>query len=374
MKNHRLKYIVFLFLFGFLFCSKEIEDPLVNIDLLIEEEKYEIAKERLKEKLSSKRKDDLVLAEGKLGLKRVFALSNDRNRVAWIQDKTIYFYDLANPLSKTLNFPQTLVNLNLSFEGDLAIISALLPHGAGCRMIVISFLETRKSHVSSSYVACTNLNGISFDGNFIYYFIDDNLYVERTTEPKFQKLLIDKNHFPYPYPNINRKYFIYPIGKTFLIIYGNAGYYNAAWFDTNKNKVEKIMEGISSPRLNFGNRKNLFLLTGEIGNYLIKEIKFSHNSKPVIVQEFPVSSSLASFQVLSKENLFVSIHNGQLFEWEIGKSKKALPILTETFFILARDQILYEDKEKNLILTNYFFSEEEWKTLNLYKMVKNRKD
>ncbi|MEM4271459.1 MAG: hypothetical protein QXO70_05210, partial [Candidatus Pacearchaeota archaeon] len=206
------------------------------------------------------------------------------------------------------------------------------------------------------------------------FFIDDNLYVESTTEPKFQKLLIDKTHFPYPYQNITKKYFIYPTGKTFLILYGNGGYYNAVWFDTNKNRTEKLLEGIAISRICYGNGKNLFLLTGEIGNYFLKEIKFSHNSKPYIVQEFSISSSLVNFQVLSTQNLFVSQNNGQLFEWEVGKQKKSLPILTENFLIVARDQILYEDKERNLILTNYFFTEEDWKMLDLYKMVKNRKE
>lgn len=374
MKSPKLKNSFLVLFLLILFCSKEVEDPLADIDSLIETEKYESAREKLKERLSSKRKEDTILAEGNPNLKRIFSLSNDRNRVAWIQEKTIYFQDFANPLFKTFNFPQTLANLNLSTEGDFAVVSALLPHGAGCRMILISFLETRKSYVSSSYVSCANLNGVSSDGNFIYYFIDDNLYMESTTEPKFQKLLIDKTHFPYPYQNITRKYFIYPTGKTFIILYGNGGHYNAVWFDAIKHRTEKLLEGVASSKICYGNGKNLFLITGEIGNNFLKEIKFSYNSKPSVVQEFSINFSLQNFQVLSTQNLFVSQYNGQLFEWGIGKQKKALPLLTENFLIVARDQILYEDKQKNLILTNYFFTEEDWKMLDLYKMIKNRKE
>ncbi|MCX7999533.1 MAG: hypothetical protein N3A69_11385, partial [Leptospiraceae bacterium] len=225
------KKVIFILSFFFLIlCTKEVDDPLADIDSLIEKEKYEHAKEKLKVRLSTKRKDDILLSEGKPHLKRAFSISNDRNRVAWIQENTIYFHDFANPFSKTFTFPQTPVALNLSTEGDYAIISFLLPHGGGCRMALISFLETRPSYVSSSYVSCSNLNSSSIDGNFIYYFMDDNLYMESTTEIKFQRLILDKTHFPYPYPNITKRFFIYPIGKTFLILYGNAGYYNAVWF------------------------------------------------------------------------------------------------------------------------------------------------
>jgi hypothetical protein len=152
--------------------------------------------------------------------------------------------------------------------------------------------------------------------------------METTTEPKFQKLIIDKSHFPYPYTNITRKYLIYPIGRTFLILYGNAGYYNAVWLDPSKNRTEKILEGIASSKLKFGNGKNFFLTTGEIGNYFLKEFKFSINGKPYLANEIPISTFQWNFEALSEPNTFLSLYKEQLYEWK-GANKKALPLFTE---------------------------------------------
>jgi hypothetical protein len=371
--NLNLGILLFLFLI-FFNCTKEVEDPLKEIDQLIENEKFDIAKERIKWKLSSVRENDIVLSEKSGSQKRIVRVSNDRNRIVWIQDKNIVFRDLANPLVKSLVFPQTAVGLSVSAEAEHAMVLFPLPNSAGCRMIAMSLVENRNSFVSSSFVSCANQGGITSDGSLIYFFIDDSLYLETTSEPKVSKMILDKKNFEYPFSNIKKKYYIYPIGKTFLIIYGNAGLYVMQWFDPKKNTLTKLADDLASPNLYYGNGKNLYLIAGTIGELKWKELRFSFYGKPSLQPGLDIGLSEVNSWPLSSQNGFLGTSNGQLFLWGGGEKKKNIPLFTKEFWVLARDQIVYEDKEGRLTLTHLNFSDDDWKLLDLYKMVRTKKE
>lgn len=363
--------ILFFILFG---CEKEVEDPLKDIDYLIENEKYEIAKEKVKSKLSSKRPNDTLLSEKTGGHKRIVDLSNDRNRIVWVQDKNIVFRDLANPLVKSLVFPQSAVGLSVSAEAEHALVLFPLPNSAGCRMVAVPLIENRNSYVSSSYVSCSNRAGITSDGTMIYYFIEDNLYMESTSEPKISRMIFDKKSFEYPYPNIKKKYYIYPIGKTFLILIGNAGSYILFWFDPKKSTVERIAEDVASPRIFYGNGKNLFFVSGTVGEVRFRELRFSYYGKPSLQPGLQINLSETNSWPMSTSDRFIAGHKGQLFIWGKEEPKKHIPILANHFWIVARDQIAYEDGEGKLVLTSNSFTEEDWKALDVYRMIKNKKE
>ena len=101
--NKRLIYcLTLLFLIS---CENKNEAIVKDIDTLIEDEKFSLAQDKIKSKLEGKRTSDEVLSNKKPINPRIIEVSNDRNRVVWTEDKQITFRDLANPLSKSLTFP-----------------------------------------------------------------------------------------------------------------------------------------------------------------------------------------------------------------------------------------------------------------------------
>ncbi len=360
-----------LFLLG---CDKQIEDPLADIEKLIEDEKYEIATEKAKSRLSSKRENDLIILDKPSNQKKIVELSNDRNRIVIAHDKNLIFRDLANPFVKNLILPQTIIGLSVSTEAEHALVLFSLPNSAGCRMVLVSLIENKNSYVSNSYVPCSSRGSTSSDGHIIYYFIEDNLYMEHTSEPKTSKMILDKKNFEYPHVNIKKKYYIYPIGKTFLILVGNAGSYIMFWFDPKQNTVEKLLENVASPKIFYGNGKNLFFVSGTIGKLHWKELKFPYYGKPSLQSDIPIELSETYSWATSNPNEFIGGFKGQLFIWNTNKEKKYIPILTNAFWVVARDQILFEDNSGKLILTNTSFSEEDWKALDVYRIAKNKRE
>ncbi|MCB1180085.1 MAG: hypothetical protein KDK36_21080, partial [Leptospiraceae bacterium] len=170
-------------------CKKEEVDPFADIEQLVEDEKYEIASEKIKLKLSTAKKTETKISGKSIKGDRVLEMSNDRNRIVWLEDRSIIFRDLANPLIKSMVFPQSPENLSISAEGEYALLSFPLPNSAGCKMMAVALIEVKESYVSGTYVPCSHHGGISSDGTIIYYFIEDNLYQETVGDPKSTKLI-----------------------------------------------------------------------------------------------------------------------------------------------------------------------------------------
>jgi hypothetical protein len=358
-----LRIVLVLFLFS---CYKEKEEGLDSINKLIEDEKFDIAKDQLKIRLSSKRPGDEIVSKRQTIEKRILEFSNDRNRVVWTEDKTVIFRDLANPLVKTMVFSQSPANLSLSSDAEHAIISFPLPNSAGCRMVAVSLVESKESYISNSYISCDHHGAISSDANGIYYFLDDNLYYEKLDETKTNKLILDKKFFLPPAESIKNRYKIYPIGKTFLIFAGNAGVYRLFWLDPKTNEIDQLSEEIATPSLIYGTGKNAFIVVGKIGKLSLQEVKYSAFGKPLLSRLISIGhEETVSWPMASNEE-FLSLQNGFIVQWGPGK-KKNLPILTNRFWLAARDQIIYEDLDNNLLLIDMVFSEADWNSLELYK-------
>lgn len=368
-----IKILLLSFLIAFLFYCEDKNEALVkDIDTLIVDEKYSLAQDKIKNKLETKRSADEVLSNKKLQNPRLLEMSNDRNRIVWTEDKQITFRDLANPLTKTLTFPDIPVNLSISSEAEYAMVHFKLPNGAGCRMVNVSLIEPKPSYLSETYINCKNKTAVSSDGSAIYYFLDDNLYEETVKDPKKPKLIVKKELFESPYPNIKNKPHIFPIGKTFLIFIGNGGVYNLYWFNPKDNSIEKIAAELTTPKVYYGSGKNVFVIGGTVGSFFIKEVKYSAYGKPTISKGIAVSHNELNPYPTTKPNEFISGKSGSIFKWGPSIKKKVYPILADKFWVVARDYIIYENKSKELILTNTEFSPEEWKLLDLYKQVRDK--
>nr|MBP6741134.1 hypothetical protein [Leptospiraceae bacterium] len=209
--SKRLIYcLTLLFLIS---CENKNEAIVKDIDTLIEDEKFSLAQDKIKSKLEGKRTSDEVLSNKKPINPRIIEVSNDRNRVVWTEDKQITFRDLANPLSKSLTFPDVPEMISVSSEAEYAIVLFKLPNGAGCRMVNVSLIEPKPSYLSDTYVSCKNRSAVSSDGSSIYYFINENLYEETLKEPKKPKLLVTKERFESIYPNVKNRTHIFSIAK-----------------------------------------------------------------------------------------------------------------------------------------------------------------
>ncbi|HMX32303.1 MAG TPA: hypothetical protein PKC66_08700, partial [Leptospiraceae bacterium] len=190
-----MKYLPLILLAILLNCDGKNESAVKDIDTLIEDEKFSQAQDKIKNKLETKRASDEILSQKKPINPRIIEMSNDRNRIVWTEDKQITFRDLANPLSKSLTFPDVPEMVSVSSEAEYAIVLFKLPNGAGCRMVNVSLIEPKPSYLSDTYVSCKNRTAISSDGSSIYYFINENLYEESLKDPKKPKLLVPKEKF-----------------------------------------------------------------------------------------------------------------------------------------------------------------------------------
>ena len=350
--------------------SEKEEDSSTQIKRLLDDEKYDTAHLKIKDKLSSKKKDEDILTEKSTKELHLLELSNDRNRIVYTDDKAVYFRDLANPLVKVLTFAQLPVNLSISSDAEHAIISIALPNGVGCRLLAITLLESREAFVAKSLVPCNQHAGITSDGSFIYYFMDDSLYMESVTEDKSPKLVIDKKKFQPVASGIKNKYYLYPIGKTFLIFAGNAGLYHLYWLDPKKNEEERIADDIATPKIYYGNGKSAYIITGAIGNLFIQELKLSAYGRPVIADKISTNNEKINPWPTSIQDEFISSFEGEVFRWKDEKKIKIYPIISNSIWLAARDQIIYLDNNNNLLITPLEFSEEDYKLLELYQQTK----
>ena len=371
--RNAINYLVIFFLLFFISCKDNKEDEVVVIDKLIETEKFELAHTKIKNKLSTKRSEDEILSLKSTKDSHILELSNDRNRIVYTENKTVIFRDLANPLVKLKSFSLLPVNISISSDAEHALISLALSNGAGCKIIAVSLLEAREDYSSNSLIPCNHHGGITTDGNIFYYFVDDSLYMETLSEIRQSKLIRDKKNFPSPITNIKNKYYIYPIGKTFLIFAGNAGIYHLYWFDPKKNEEEKIAENIATPKLYYGNGKNAYIITGMVGELNIQELKLSAYGKPTLAGIISINHEKTNPWPTSLQTEFISSFDGEVFRWNLEGKVKYFPLFAEKFWIAARDQIIYEDINKELVIGSLEFTETEQRLLELYRQTKKQK-
>ncbi|MBE7412784.1 MAG: hypothetical protein HS129_12125 [Leptospiraceae bacterium] len=366
-------FSIFIFLL-FSQCQNKYEALKSDVDVLIENEKFDSAKEKIKIKLEGLKSTDEIISSNKPKLPRILEMSNDRNRIVWTEDKKIIFRDLANPVVKSKDIGELIEWVSVSSESEYAVLAIKLVNGSGCRLKTVSFFDSKDSYDSGAFVSCFNKGAISTEGTKIYYFVDDNLYQEETKEPKKPILVIPKEKLISPFPKLKNKFSMFPIGKTFLIFSGNAGSYYLYWFSPKSNSIKILAKDILSPKIFHSDGKSVYAIGGTVGAMLLREIKFTHSGEPNITKGLPISQNEINPWSTTKKNEFISGNGDSVYKWGPGKKKQIYPIICERFWGVARDHIIYENKKNELILANTEFSLEDWKILDLYKEVKKKKE
>ncbi|WP_061232694.1 hypothetical protein [Leptospira noguchii] len=365
--------ILVLFAIYFLnFCKSSHETFIEEIQELVEQEKYEKASERLKEKLQfPKDRDELLSAEAPDSA-RIIEFSNDRLKLVWTEDQKIFFQDLAAGENNSRSLDQIPSNLSLSQNANYALVEYTMQASGGCRYVAISLKDSSLSYEAGAQVSCKSRGSILPDGSKIYYFVDDNLYEEKTVEPRKPVLVLNKEKIVSPFPNLKTRFLMYPSGNSFLIFSGNAGAYNLYWFHPFQKTAEKIDKDILSPILYYGNGENAYYVGGEIGKLHLRRINFSSKTKPVITKLFTVSRKEINPWKLSKKNEFLSGYSGKVHLWGPAKKSQNLPILCERVLLTGDDRIVCEAEPGQLFLSKLDFQPEDWSIWKLYEEVRSK--
>lgn len=363
-------YIQFLFLLVFLVnCKSEHENFIENIQMLIHMEKYDKALELLQEKLESKRESDEVISRRAPRRERIVRLSEDRNRIVWVEDQNLIFRDITNPMVKTKTLPSYPQDIQISANGEYVVSSFQLKNTKGCRMIAYSLLDDSLEYESNAHISCRNKASITNNGDYIYYFIDENLYKERTKSPKKPTLIVPSDKISPPYPKLKNKFSLIPIEDKFLITSGIAGSYNLYFYDPNSNSSELISKDIVSPKITYNQGKSLFIIGGNVGSWYLREVIYKNEKKPKITSGFPITLREINSWKINTPNSFLSFHNGTVFIWSPMSARKELPLICEKGWATGIEKFVYENKDSELVLSNIEFTENEWKIFEIYKKV-----
>lgn len=146
----------------------------------------------MKEKLQfPKDRDELLSAEAPEST-RIIEFSNDRLKLVWTEDQKIFFQDLAAGENNSRSLDQIPSNLSLSQNANYALVEYTMQASGGCRYVAISLKDSSLSYEAGAQVSCKSRGSILPDGSKIYYFVDDNLYEEKTVEPRKPVLVLQK--------------------------------------------------------------------------------------------------------------------------------------------------------------------------------------
>ncbi|WCL49422.1 hypothetical protein [Leptospira sp. GIMC2001] len=368
---YQSQVICFILIF-IISCRSKHETFLEEVNDFVNLQKYDKALQIIQDKLESKRDSDEVISITKPRRERHLRMSQDRNRIVWSEDSKLIFRDIPNPLVKTQKLPEAPYEFRIASNAEYSLVSFRLKNTKGCRMLAISMLDEEMLYESGAHIACRNSGGIAPDGKTIYYFIDENLYKEKTSNPKKPIKIIDSAKIIPPYPKLRNKFSLIPINQHFLLVTGVAGSYNVYFFNTKSETLELLTKEIVSPKAFYAHGKSVFMIGGKIGNWLLREVDYTNPGKPKINTGFSITLREVEPWKLTTKNDFLSFYNNTIFSWGPMLPRKEFPLLCERAWGVGRDHIIYENKIGELVLANMAYSEEDWKVLELYKQVKKQ--
>jgi len=348
---------------------------LEEVNQYLEVQKFEKALTIIQNKLESKRDSDEVISRTSPKRERVLRMSEDRNRIVWSEDEKLIYRDIPNPMVKTKTLSALPFDFRISNNAEFALVSFRLKNTKGCRMKAISMLNDDVDFDSGAHIACRNSGGITKDGKYIYYFIDESLYKEKTEPPRKPIKVLDASKIAPPFSKLRNKYSLLPIEDNFILMTGIAGSYNMYYLQTKNDTSELISKDILSPKLYYGNGNSFFAIGGKIGSWYLREVEYSAGKKPKINKGFSISRREIEPWKTSNKKDFLSFYNKSIYKWGPLAKKIEYPIQCERGWGVARDYIIYENKIGELVLANTTYSDEDWAVLDLYKEVKkNIKD
>lgn len=365
-----MKFSIFvLLLFSFFQCKTSYESLLEEIQQLIQKEDFETAKKKLERRLSRPRNSDEILSEANPSKGRLLEVSQNRNRVIWVEKKTLHFRDFANPNSAEHEIPGPASGLSLSNSAEFALVEIPLKREGGCLLYALSTTDDRLEYESGAHISCKNRSAIDSGGDWIYYFVDDDLYRERTQNPPQPEKWMDKSEFKPPYSKIKTVLTMYPFGKGFLVFAGNAGAYNLYYIEKNWKTSKQIDKDILSPALRFENENSAYYVGGSIGKLQLRRISLDSKNNPDSHHMFSLGEREIQSWKLSDEKDYLSAYDGEVFLWRPMQDKRTLPIRCNRIWSMARGQILCEGEKQMLFLSSGEFSNQDWNILDLYNQV-----
>jgi len=379
LKNKSIVYKHYIFIISLSLlisqCRSKHETFLEEVNQYLEVQKFEKALTIIQNKLESKRDSDEVISRTSPKRERVLRMSEDRNRIVWSEDEKLIYRDIPNPMVKTKTLSALPFDFRISNNAEFALVSFRLKNTKGCRMKAISMLNDDVDFDSGAHIACRNSGGITKDGKYIYYFIDESLYKEKTEPPRKPIKVLDASKIAPPFSKLRNKYSLLPIEDNFILMTGIAGSYNMYYLQTKNDTSELISKDILSPKLYYGNGNSFFAIGGKIGSWYLREVEYSAGKKPKINKGFSISRREIEPWKTSNKKDFLSFYNKSIYKWGPLAKKIEYPIQCERGWGVARDYIIYENKIGELVLANTTYSDEDWAVLDLYKEVKkNIKD
>jgi len=369
---------IFLFLILLFFsCKTEHENLISEIDELIGKEKYEKALSLLKERLSMNRNSAESLSKSKPNQPRLLQLSEDRTRVVWTENKTIFFRDLINDKSESMELKIRPESFQISTNAEFAILQYPLKQKGGCAIFAYSLLNITIEYESGVHIPCKTGMGISNKGDKIFYFFENDLYEEKTSHPKLPKKALSSEHFPPPFPKLKTNFQLASVGEDWLIWSGAGGAYNLYFLQVKSMRVNLLSKDIVLPRILYHNGNIGYIVGGKVGDLYLRELAYSPNKVPSISRGIPISTREAiSWKLSGKDEFIAGNQNDPLqpMKWKVLGKKEHLPIFLQRFWGVAGDQIIYENRSGELLIDNLIFSQEDYTIWEYYKKVKKAAD
>ncbi|WP_244594441.1 hypothetical protein [Leptospira ryugenii] len=349
----------------------------MEIEELISKEKYEKALDLLKERLSENRPSAEIISKSKPNQPRIFQMSEDRRKIVWTENKTVFYKDLITDTQKNLELKIRPELLHISGNAEFAIIQYPLRQKGGCVIYAYSLLNITVEYESAVHIPCKTGMGISPKGDKIFYFFENDLYEERTSHPKNPKKIISFDQFPPPFPKLKTNLQLASIGEDWLVWSGAGGAYNLYLYQSQTKKVQLLSKDVVLPKITYNNGHSGYIVTGKIGDLYLKEIEYSTNRIPFLGRGIPISTREAySWKLANKDEFVTGNQNEPLqpMKWKVLGKKEHLPLFLERFWVVDGDRIIYENAQGELILDQLNFSQEDYIMLDYYKKVKKSAD
>ncbi len=369
-------FLLFLILLT-LNCRTKHENLVSEIDELIAKEKYEKALNIIHERLATNRSSAEVLSKSKPNQPRLLQMSEDRTRIVWTENKTIFFRDLINDKFENLELKIRPESFQISTNGEYAILQYPLKQKGGCAIFAYSLLNITIEYESGVHIPCKTGMGITQKGEKILYFFENDLYEEKTSHPKLPKKIVSADQFLPPFPKLKINLQLASIGADWLIWSGAGGSYNLYFLQSKTMKVSLLSKDLVIPRIIYHNGSSGYVVGGKVGDLYLREIQYGPNKSPSIARGIPISTREAiSWKLNAKDEFIAGNQNEPLqpMKWKVLGKKEHLPFFLERFWGVAGDRIVYENSLGELVVDNLIFTNEDYTMWEYYKKVKKASD
>ncbi|ABZ95640.1 Hypothetical protein LBF_3171 [Leptospira biflexa serovar Patoc strain 'Patoc 1 (Ames)'] len=370
-------FIVFVLFISFNNCQTKHESLVSEIEDLISKEKYEKALVLLQDRLSAIRSNAEILSKNKPNQPRLFALSEDRTKIVWTENKTLYFKDLVNDNRNSIELKLRPDSIQISANGNYVAIQYPLKQYGGCALFGYSTMDSSLEHESIVHIPCKTGMAISNSGDLLLYFFENQLFIEKTGKSSKPEKFLSSDLFPSPYPKLKIHYHISPIGNEYLVWSGVGGAYNLFFLNIESKRASLLSKDIVLPKFYYHNGNSGYVVGGKIGDLYFKEVLYHQGKSPSINRGIPIVTREAySWKLTGKDEFITTNQNdpNQPMKWKVSGKKEHFPFFIERLWGVAGDKIVYESRKGELVLDDLTFSEEDWKVYEYFKKVRKMND